>query len=130
MKKLVALSGAVAAGLLVAATAEAGCMATVGLSSTPRAGIAAGTPWVVTIRVLQHGVRPMPDARPEVRIKRTNGKLIVFKSSKMARVGSYKARVVFPRAGTYTLGVYDGFPVKECAQVHTFTNVVVAAAGD
>ena len=130
MKKLVALSGAVAAGLLVAATAEAGCMATVGLSSTPKAGIAAGTPWVVTIRVLQHGVRPMPDARPEVRIKRTNGKLIVFESSKMARVGSYKARVVFPRAGTYTLGVYDGFPVKECAQVHTFTNVVVVAAGD
>ena len=66
-------------------------MATVGLSSTPKAGIAAGTPWVVTIRVLQHGVTPMPDAKPEVRIKRANGKLIVFRSTKTARVGSYKA---------------------------------------
>ena len=130
MKKLVALSVAAAAGLYLAASAQAGCMATVGLSSTPKAGIAAGDPWVVTIRVLQHGVRPMPDAQPEVRIRRTNGRSIVFRSSKTARVGSYRARVVFPKAGTYTLGVYDGFPVKECAQVHTFANVVVAPAGD
>ena len=130
MKKVVVLVVAVAAGLLLTAAAQAGCMATVGLSSTPKAGIAAGTPWVVTIRVLQHGVTPMSDAKPEVRIKRANGKLIVFRSAKTARVGSYKARVVFPRAGTYTLGVYDGFPVKECAMVHTFNNVVVAPAGD
>ena len=130
MKKLVALTVAAAAGLLVAASAQAGCMATVGLSSTPKAGIAAGQPWIVTIRVLQHGIRPMPDAKPEVRIKRANGKLIVFKTTKTAKVGSYRARVVFPAAGTYTLGVYDGFPVKECAVVHTFNNVVVAPAGD
>jgi hypothetical protein len=134
VKKLVVLTLAVAAGLLFAASAQAGCMATVGLSSTPKAGIAAGEPWFVTIRVLQHGVRPMPDATPEVRIKRAGasapGKTIVFKTSKTLRVGSYRAKVVFPRAGTYTLGVYDGFPVKECAQVHTFNNVIVAPAGD
>ena len=130
MKKLVVLSLAVAAGLLVAASAQAGCMATVGLSSTPKAGIAAGQPWFVTIRVLQHGVTPMPDAKPEVRIKRANGKMIVFKTSKGVAVGSYRARVVFPTAGKYTLGVYDGFPVKECAQVHTFNNVVVAPAAN
>jgi hypothetical protein len=130
VKKLVALTVAAAAGLALAASAQAGCMATVGLSSTPKAGIAAGTPWVVTIRVMQHGVTPMSDAKPEVRIRRTNGRPIVFKASKTARVGSYRARVVFPRAGTYTLGVYDGFPVKECAVVHTFNDVVVAPAGD
>jgi len=130
VKKLVALTLAAAAGLFLAASAQAGCMATVGLSSTPKAGIAAGEPWIVRIRVLQHGVRPMPDAKPEVRIQRTNGKTIVFKTTKTPRVGSYRAKVVFPRAGTYTLGVYDGFPVKECAQVHTFSDVVVAPAGD
>ena len=130
MKKLIALTVAAAAGLFLAASAQAGCMATVGLSSQPKAGIAAGQPWVVTIRVLQHGITPMSDAKPEVRIKRTNGKLIVFRSTKTTRVGSYRARVVFPRAGTYTLGVYDGFPVKECAQVHTFSSVVVSPAGD
>ena len=32
-------------------------------------GHAAGEPWVVTIRVLQHGRTPMPDAKPEVRIR-------------------------------------------------------------
>jgi hypothetical protein len=134
VKKLVVLAAAVAAGLLLAASAQAGCMATVGLSSTPKKGIAAGTPWVVTIRVLQHGITPMPDAKPKVLIRRlsgpTLGKLIAFKGSKTARVGSYRARVVFPVAGTYALSVYDGFPVEECAVVHTFKNVVVAPAGD
>lgn len=130
MKKLVALTAAAGAALFLAASAQAGCMATVGLRPLPKAGIAAGLPWVVTIRVLQHGVTPMPDARPEVRIKRPHGKTIVFKTTKTPMVGSYRARVVFPAAGTYTLGVYDGFPVKECAQVHTFDNVVVSPAGD
>jgi hypothetical protein len=130
MKKLVVLTAAAGAALFLAASAQAGCMATVGLSSTPKAGIAAGQTWFVTIRVLQHGVRPMPDAKPEVRIKRANGKVIVFKTTKGVAVGSYRARVVFPTAGTYTLGVYDGFPVKECAQVHTFKNVVVAPPGN
>jgi len=130
MKKLAALVATAAVGLFLAASAQAGCMATVGLSSQPKTGIAAGQPWFVTIRVLQHGVRPMPDAAPEVRIKRLKGKPIVFKTTKTPIVGSYRARVVFPKAGTYTLGVYDGFPVKECAQVHTFNNVSVAPADD
>ena len=70
----------------------------------------AGKPWVVTIRVLQHGVTPMPDAKPEVRIRNAAGKLFVFKAKKTAVVGSYRARVVFPKAGRYSLAVYDGFP--------------------
>jgi hypothetical protein len=126
-KKLAVLVSTTVAGLALAGVAHAGCMATVGLSSTPRAGFPAGTPWVVTIRVLQHGRTPMPDAKPEVRIKKLKGKPIVFKTAKTSRVGSYRARVVFPEPGTYTLGVYDGFPVKECAMVHTFNNVVVSA---
>ena len=71
MKKLFALvvDGSSPA-LALAGVAQAGCMATVGLSSTPKAGLAAGTPWVVTIRVLQHGRTPMPDAKPEVRIRK------------------------------------------------------------
>ena len=87
--------------------------------------MAAGTPWVVTIRVLQHGRTPMSDARPEVRIRNGAGRLLVFKATPTARVGSYRARVVFPRAGRYSLGVYDGFPYEECARLHTFAPVVV-----
>lgn len=89
-------------------------MATVGLSSPPKATHKAGQPWVVTIRVLQHGVRPMPDATSEVRIRNAAGKL-------------YRARVAFPTAGRYALAVDDGFPGGACARVHTFRPVVIAA---
>lgn len=127
MKKLFVLVAAIVAALGVTATANAGCMATVGLSSLPKPGLQAGQPWVVTIRVLQHGRTPMPDARPEVRIRNAAGKLFVFKARRTAVVGSYRARVVFPKAGRYSLGVYDGFPWADCARVHTFRSVLIVA---
>ena len=127
MNKLLVLVGSVVAGLVLAGVAQAGCMATVGLSSKPKPGLAAGQPWVVTIRVLQHGRTPMSDAKPEVRIRNAAGKLFVFKAKKTVKVGSYRARVVFPKAGRYSLGVYDGFPYKECARVHTFKPVLIVA---
>ena len=126
MKKLILLVAAGATFALPGA-AQAGCMATVGLSSTPKAGLQAGQPWVVTIRVLQHGVRPMPDAKPEVRIRNAAGTLFRFKAKKTSVVGSYRARVVFPAAGLYKLGVYDGFPFADCARVHTFKSVLIVA---
>ena len=125
MKKLFALVATVVAALAVTGAASAGCMATVGLSSLPKPGLQAGQPWVVTIRVLQHGRRPMPDARPEVRIRNAAGTLFVFKARKTSVVGSYRARVVFPKAGRYALGVYDGFPYADCARVHTFRSVLI-----
>jgi hypothetical protein len=127
MKKLFVFVATVVAALAVTGAANAGCMATVGLSSLPKPGLQAGQPWVVTIRVLQHGRTPMPDARPEVRIRNAAGKLFTFRAKKTDRIGSYRARVVFPRAGRYSLGVYDGFPVAECARVHTFRSVLVVA---
>ena len=127
MNRLFALVAATSAALALAGIAQGGCIATVSLSSTPTAGQAAGVPWVVTIRVLQHGRTPMPDATPEIRIRDRTGKLLVFKGKRMARIGSYRARVVFPRAGRYSIGVYDGFPYRECARVHTFKSVVVVA---
>ena len=127
MTKFLVFVATVAAGLALAGVAQAGCMATVGLDSMPKSGHPAGKPWVVTIRVLQHGRTPMSDARPEVRIRDTAGKLLVFKAKKTARIGSYRARVVFPKAGRYSLGVYDGFPVKECARVHTFKSVLIVS---
>jgi hypothetical protein len=127
MTKLFILVATVGAAFALAGVAQAGCMATVGLDSMPKAGLAAGEPWIVRIRVLQHGVRPMPDAKPEVRIRNAAGKLFVFKTTKTPRVGSYRARVVFPKAGRYSLGVYDGFPVKACARVHTFKSVLIVA---
>jgi hypothetical protein len=127
MKKLFALVATLVAGLALAGVAQAGCWATVGIDSRPKAGHPAEKAWVVTIRVLQHGRTPMSDAKPEVRIRNAAGKLFVFKARKTARVGSYRARVVFPQAGRYSLGVYDGFPYKGCAKVHTFKSFVIVA---
>jgi hypothetical protein len=127
VKKLFVFVATAVSGLALSAAAQAGCMATVGLSSMPKANLAAGQPWNVTIRVLQHGRTPMPDAKPEVRIRNSSGKLFVFKARKTERIGSYRARVVFPRAGRYRIGVYDGFPVADCAQVHTFKSVLIVA---
>jgi hypothetical protein len=131
MRKLFVFVATLVAGLALSAAAQAGCMATVGLSSMPKPGHAAGQPWVVTIRVLQHGQTPMPDAKPEVRIRNEAGKLLVFKAKPTKVVGSYRARVVFPAAGRYALRVYDGFPYEryqaKCARVHTFKSVLIAA---
>ena len=127
MRKLSVFVATVVSGLALTAAAQAGCMATVGLSSLPKANLAAGQPWNVTIRVLQHGRTPMPDAKPEVRIRNSAGKLFVFKARRTDTIGSYRARVVFPKAGRYRLGVYDGFPYRDCARVHTFKSVLIAA---
>ena len=126
-RKLFTLVASAVAGLALAGAAQAGCMATVGLSSLPKQGHPAGKPWIVTIRILQHGVRPMPDARPVVRIRNSAGRLFTFKAARTNTVGSYRARVVFPKAGRYSLAVYDGFPVAECARTHTFKPVVIVA---
>jgi len=125
--RMLVLSLLIVAGLALPGVARAGCWATVGLSSLPRPGLEPGQPWVVTIRVLQHGRTPMPDAKPAVRIRNAAGKLFVFSARPTARIGSYRARVVFPAAGRYRLGVFDGFPYAACARVHTFKPVVITA---
>ena len=51
--------------LTAPAVAHAGGFATTGLSSTP-AGLRAGQPWKVELTVLQHGVTPLSELRPEI----------------------------------------------------------------
>ena len=118
---------AVLAALVLATTAYAGCWATVGLTPWAKEGIKAGEPWLVNVKVLQHGRTPLAGAKPEVRI-RSNGRLVAFKARATARRGIYRARVVFPAAGTWKVVVFDGF-VPHCAQVHSFASVTVAPAG-
>ena len=131
MKRLVVLVAA-AALLAVQSTqsaqsASAGCWATVGLSSLPKPGHQAGRPWLVTVRVLQHGRTPLADAKPEIRIRKGTGRVTTFTARTTATVGSYRARVVFPTAGRWSFSVYDGF-VPNCASVHTFKPVTIAPA--
>ena len=107
------------AAVLLPATSLAGGWATVQLTSTPK-GAQAGSPWVVNLTVLQHGVTPLAGVTPEVRI--TQGTMRrAFVARPTGRVGVYRARVVFPRAGTWRWTIWDGF-----SRTHTYAPVRVA----
>ena len=119
MRRLVAALLVTAA--LLPAAALAGGWATVKLSSTPK-GTQAGTPWVVDLTVLQHGVTPLAGVRPEVRI--AQGLLRrTFTARPTGRTGVYRARIVFPRAGTWRWTIWDGF-----GREHTYSAVRIAPA--
>jgi hypothetical protein len=119
MRKLV-VTGAVVA-LLLPALAVGGGWATVQLSSTP-ANSKAGVPWVVSLTVLQHGVTPLADVQPVVRIVQGTTKRS-FVARPTAKKGVYRARVVFPRAGMWRWSIWDGF-----SRTHTYKPVKVAPA--
>ena len=127
---------AVGAALVCASTALAGGWATVKLSSSPK-GIAADEPWVVEITVLQHGLatQPLCCLKPTLTITRvapirtTSGSIVksrTFKARPTGRVGVYRARVVFPGAGTWRYEVFDGFTTYGGAQTHKFSAVKIA----
>jgi hypothetical protein len=118
------------AGLASAGTASAGCFATAGLGPPPD-GLRPGATWLAKLTVLQHGVTPMPDARPTVVVENAaTGKQRSFAAKPVDRAGNYVARVVFPAKGSWRLAVVDGFavdgrPVPECEQTHTFGAVAI-----
>jgi hypothetical protein len=74
----------------------------------------------VNLTVLQHGVTPLAGVTPEVRI--TQGTMRrAFVARPTGRVGVYRARVVFPRAGTWRWTIWDGF-----SRTQTYAPVRVA----
>ena len=107
--------------LLVAPGSNAGGWATVGLSSLPD-GTARGQPWLVDIEVLQHGRTPVQGFSPVVTIRnRESGEKRVVTATPTTRPGIYRARVVFPSAGTWSY-VVDAF-----GQTHSFAPVRITA---
>jgi len=96
---------------IVPASALAGGWATVGLSSTPD-GTAPGDPWVVEMTILQHGrsETPLSGLRPTLTVSRTGAEGHTFTASPTGRPGVYRARVIFPSAGTWRYEVNDDFP--------------------
>jgi len=112
-----------AAALVLPATAAAGGWATVELSSTPD-GMNAGEPWVVDLEILQHGHTPLAGLQPSVTItERRSGAARVVDAHPAGPRGTYRARVVFPTAGTWSYVVDDGF-----TQRHSFPPVTIGGA--
>lgn len=130
---------AAASALALAGTAAAGGWATVQLSSTPR-GLSAGEPWVVDITVLQHGRTPLDGLKPTLTIRKspriTSGvakgrpTTRTFLARPTGSPGVYRARVVFPSAGTWSYEVFDGFVRYGGAQTHRYAPVKIARIAD
>lgn len=129
---------AVAVALTCAGTALAGGWATVKLSSSPK-GLTADEPWVVDITVLQHGLasQPLCCVKPTVTIRRvgpvrTTSALsktsLTFRARPTSRTGVYRAKIVFPSAGTWRYEVFDAFTEYGGARTHTFRAVKILAS--
>ena len=123
--------------LMCASTALAGDWATVRLSSSPK-GLTADEPWVVDIAVLQHGLasQPLCCLKPTVTIRRVapvrsasaiRKKSLTFRAIPTSRIGVYRARIVFPSAGTWRYEVFDAFTAFGGARTHTFAAVKILA---
>jgi hypothetical protein len=128
-----------AMALVCASTASAGGWATVKLSSSPQ-GLTADKPWVVSITVLQHGLasQPLSGLKPTVTIRKAGplraasaspAKPVTFRARPTKRPGVYRARVVFPSAGTWRYQVFDAFTEYGGARTHTFGPVKILAPG-
>jgi hypothetical protein len=107
------------AALGLAPVAQAGCWAEVTLSSMPTTRI-----WNVKVTPLQHGVTPLPNAKPRIEIRRGTGAWKVFVARPSVKSGVFRARVVFPSAGKWQLRVWDGFEPM-CARYHTYAPVTI-----
>jgi hypothetical protein len=107
------------AALVLAPVAQAGCWAEVTLSSMPTTRI-----WNVKVTPLQHGVTPLPNAKPRIEIRRGSGKWKVFAARRTLKSGVFRAHVVFPSVGKWQLRVWDGFEPM-CARYHTYAAVTI-----
>jgi hypothetical protein len=121
---VVAVTVAMAGACLAAGPASAGGWATVGLDSVPD-GVRAGEPWVVHLTILQHGRTPLGGVQPDLTISNVRGEATrTFAARPTGRPGVYRARVVFPSAGSWRYVVDDDFSAR-----HSFGPVRVLAAG-
>jgi hypothetical protein len=124
------LIGLTLVALAVAPGAVAGGWATVGLGP-PDDGIGPGDTWDAKMTVLQHGnpETPLMGISPTLTI-RSGSTSKTFRAVPTDEPGVYVARVVFPRAGTWSYEVHDGFTQYGGAQTHRFPAITIGTAGE
>lgn len=108
MRRVLVVLGAVVAALAVAPLASSGGWATVGFEPLPD-GMSAGGTWTPTIFIKQHGVSPLSGLHPVVEIYDEAGAATRFDATETSEAGVYRADVVFPSAGDWTLMIDSGF---------------------
>ncbi len=109
--------------LALPAAGAAGGFATVQLSSLP-AGTDAGESWTPQLTILQHGLTPLDNLHPVVRISNDDGARQEFDATPGSAPGTYDVEVRFPAAGTWRFEIWDGF-----SQTHTYSPVTIGDGG-
>ena len=127
-RAILAMTAAALAALALPAASTAGGWATVGLETLP-AGVDAGETWVAEATILQHGQTPLEGVNPRVLIYDNQGGRRAFAAAPTGEPGVYRARVVFPEAGSWQVTVEDGF-VQEVPLTHSFGEFEIGAGGD
>jgi hypothetical protein len=102
MRKLSVLVVLVALAAAPAALAKERNIGMIGAPVAPKAGQA----WTATLRVAIDG-KPVEGVGPMVRIVNQAGKTTFIPSKPTAKTGIYRARIVFPTAGTWRVIVVD-----------------------
>jgi hypothetical protein len=124
MKRWAMVIAATAALLLLPAAAMGGGWATVHLDSLP-AGVEPGEPWDARLTVLQHGQTPLDGVEPAVIVEGPGGERRTVVARPAGEPGVYRARVVFPTAGRWSLTVDDGFTAT-----HSYGAVRIGGDGE
>lgn len=112
-------------GLVAAPSALAGGWATAGVSSLPD-GTKPGEPWNTQITLMQHGRTPLEGVSPAIVVTGTAGGETRFDAKPTDTPGVYDVAVIFPKSGTYSYTVDDGFGN---AFPHKFAPVTISADG-
>jgi YtkA-like len=123
-RAILAMTAAALAALALPAASTAGGWATVGLETLP-AGVGAGETWMAEATILQHGQTPLEGVKPRVLIDDNQGGRRAFAAAPTGEPGVYRARVVFPQAGSWRVSVEDGFSLT-----HSFGEFEIGAGGD
>lgn len=118
-------------GAVLVPAATAGGWATVQLSAVPSDGMKAGTAMGIDITVLQHGRTPLEGVTPVFQIlDRSSGQVVrAVKGTPTGKPGVYHVDVAFPREGTFSYQVLDGFAAYGGGQTHTYAPVEISAPG-
>jgi hypothetical protein len=118
MRKLAALLALSAVVAAPAALAKERNLTMIGAPVAPKVGQA----WMVTITVKMDGKLAAGKA-PSVRIVNASGHAISWRSRSTTRAGIFRARVMFPRAGTWRVIVYE----PETGRAYEFNRMKVRA---
>lgn len=107
--------------LLLAAGAQAGGFATVGIAPLPSGDEAV---WAPTLTVKAHGRTPVDGVQPVISIWRQDepSQLLEVAATPTGRPGEYAARVEWPGPGVWSYAVHDGY-----SQTHTYKPVEITA---